>query len=95
MIALYLFQSFGFNATSKRAQLNQKETFFSSDQNSYEVLFVHYDYNSKAKSFWEGTKVNFTGDNDQYFYNKIKKNQLDRNIFDLTKLTFARIDVYY
>ena len=94
-IALYLFESFGFNATFKRGQLNQKETFFSSDQNSYEVTFVHYDYNPKVKSFWEGTKVNFTGDNAQYFYNQIKKNQLDRKIFDFTKLTFARIDVYY
>jgi hypothetical protein len=51
-IALYLFESFGFNATFKREQLKQKETFFSSDQNSYEVIFVHYDYNPKVKSFW-------------------------------------------
>ena len=94
-IALYLFESFGFNATFKREQLNQKETFFWNDQNSYEVIFVHYDYNPQVKSFWEGTKVNFTGNNAQYFYNQIKKNQLDRNIFDLTKLTFARIDLYY
>lgn len=94
-IALYLFKSFGFNATFKREQLDQKETFFSSDKNSHEVNFVHYDYNPKLKSFWEGTKVNFNGDNAQYFYNQIKNNQLDRNIFDLTKLIFARIDVNY
>jgi hypothetical protein len=92
-VALYLFESFGFNATFKREQLDQKETFFSSDKNSHEVNFVHYDYNPKVKSFWEGTKVNFTGDNAKYFYNQIKNNQLDRNIFDLTKFTFARIDV--
>ena len=92
-VALYLFESFGFNATFKREQLDQKETFFSSDKNSHEVNFVHYDYNPKVKSFWEGTKVNFTGDNAKYFYNQIKNNPLDRNIFDLTKLTFARIDV--
>lgn len=94
-IALYLFKSFGFNATFKRDQLKQKETFFSNDKNSYEVIFVHYDYNPKVKSFWEGTKVNFTGDNAEYFYNQIKKKQLDRKIFDLTKLTFARIDVNF
>ena len=51
-IAFYLFKSFGFNATFKRDQLQQKETFFSSDKNSYEVIFVHYDYNPKVKSFW-------------------------------------------
>ena len=94
-IAFYLFESFGFNATFKREQLDQKETFFSSHKNSYEVIFVHHDYNPKVKSFWEGTKVNFTGDNAQYFYNQIKKNQLDPKIFDLTKLIFARIDVNY
>ena len=92
-VALYLFESFGFNATFKREQLDQKETFFSSDKNSHEVNFVHYDYNPKVKSFWEGTKVNFNGDNVKYFYNQIKNNQLDRNILDLTKLTFAQIDV--
>jgi hypothetical protein len=40
-IAFYLFKSFGFNATFKIDQQEQKETFFSSDQNSYEVIFVH------------------------------------------------------
>ena len=64
-IDLYLFESFGFNVTFEREQLNQNETFFSSDQNSYEVIFVHYDYNSKVKNFQEGTKVNFTGNNTQ------------------------------
>lgn len=46
-IAFYFFESFGFNATFKREQLDQKETFFSSDKNSHEVMFVHYDYNPK------------------------------------------------
>ena len=94
-IAAYLFESFGFNATFTREQLDQRETFFSSDKNSYQVVFRHYDYNPKAKSFWEGTKVDFTGENAKHFYNQIKKNQLDWKIFDLTILTLARIDVNY
>jgi hypothetical protein len=94
-IAFYLFESFGFNSTFLRKQLNQRETFFSSDKNSYEVIFIHSDYMPKAKNFWEGTKIDFTGKNAEHFYNQIKKNQLDRKIFDLTKLIFARIDLYY
>ena len=94
-IASYFFESFGFNAIFKRKQLDQRETFFSSDQNSYQVIFIHHDYNPKAKSFWEGTKIDFTGQNAEHFYNQIKNNRLDRNIFDLTKLTFARVDLYY
>jgi hypothetical protein len=39
-----------------------------------------------------GHKVNFTGDNAKYFYNQIKNNKLDRNIF-IYKIYFARIDV--
>ena len=56
-IAFYLFKSFGFNSTFKRKQLDQRETFFSSDKNSYEVIFIHYDYIPKAKSFWRGPKL--------------------------------------
>lgn len=50
-IAFYLFKSFGFNATFKRDQLGQKGTFFSSDKNSYEVIFIHYDYTLKGRRF--------------------------------------------
>lgn len=50
-IAFYLFKSFGFNSTFKRKQLDQRETFFSSDKNSYKVIFIYYDYIPKAKSF--------------------------------------------
>ena len=94
-IASYLFESFSFNATFRRDQLNQREIFFSNDKNSYEVSFRHYDYNPKAKSFWEGTKVDFTGENATYLYSTIKQQKFDWKIFDLTNLTLARIDVNY
>jgi hypothetical protein len=94
-IAAYRFEYFGFTATFRREQLDQRETFFSSDKNSYQVVFRHYDYNPKAKCFWKSTKVDFTGENGKHFYNQIKKNQLDWKIFDLTILTLARIDVNY
>ena len=92
-IAFYLFESFGFNSTFKRKQLDQRETFFSSDKNSYEVIFIHYDYIPKAKSFWEGTKIDFTGKNAEHFYNQIKKNQLDWKI--LKGAILSKVDSSY
>jgi hypothetical protein len=40
----------------------------------------------KSKEFWEGTKLILPADNAKYFYNQIKNNQLDRNIFILQNL---------
>lgn len=57
-IALYLFESFGFNSTFKRKQLEQTETFFSSDKNSYEVIFIHYDYIPKARFIYFYENIN-------------------------------------
>ena len=71
--------------------LEEREIFFSNDKNSYR----HSDSNPKAKSFWEGTKVHFTGENATYFYSIIKQQKFDWKIFDLTNLTLARIDVNY
>jgi hypothetical protein len=53
------------------------------------------DYNLKLRDFWEGTKINFSGHDVEYFYNQIKQNKLDRKIFDLIKLSFAQVDFYY
>lgn len=56
---------------------------------------MQFDYNPKIESFYIGTKVIFAGDNANHFYKQIKKHQFDWNIFDLTTISVARIDIHY
>ena len=58
-------------------------------------MFRQFDYNPKIKSFWIGTKIIFSGENAEHFYNQIKQNQFDWKIFNPRNPTLARIDLYY
>ena len=92
-IAFYLYKSFGFNSTFTKDDMT--EIIISNDQNEYQVCFRQFYYEPKIKSFWVGTKVNFSGRNAQRFYNQIKISQFNWQIFYPTKVTLSRIDLYY
>ena len=95
-IARFLF-SIGFNSSIYINDILQQkdslQTF--SHKNKYKVSFRQYTYNPKAKSFWEGTKVHFSGINARYFYTLVQNKIIDWNIFDLTITDLARVDLAY
>jgi hypothetical protein len=71
-IAFYLFESFGFNSTFIRYDPTkswQEKTIFYINKNQHKVSFHQFDYNPQIKSFWVGTKIHFSGDNGNHFYN--------------------------
>jgi len=72
-----------------------KKIFFYDDRNQHKVSFRQFDYNTRIKSFWVGTKVSFAGENVNNFYKQIKNHQLDWNIFDLTTISITRVDLHY
>lgn len=40
------------------------------------TAFHQFDYNPQIKSFWIGTKIHFSGDNENQVYNQVKKTYL-------------------
>jgi len=62
-IANYLFQNFGFNFTVAKIIKGKWKSEFSDSarQNQFKVSFRQHEYNPEAKSFWVGTKIDFSG----------------------------------
>jgi len=70
IIAKYLFQNFAFNSTIAKI-INGKwksESLNYASQNQFQVSFRQYEYDPEAKSFWVGTKIDFSGKNAAQFY---------------------------
>lgn len=64
-ITNYLFQTFGFNSTMTK-RINGKwksESFNYHRQNDFQVSFRQHEYDPETKSFWVGTKIDFSGNN--------------------------------
>jgi hypothetical protein len=78
-IASYLSKLFGFNSTLGKGNgaKPKEEIIFYDVKNSHKVCFKQLEYNPSSKSFWEGTKINFSGKNAAYFYNLIKAQRFD------------------
>jgi len=55
------------------------------DKNEFQVSFRQYDYNPELKSYWVGTKIDFSGNNAAHFYSSIKMRQLNWDIFNLQR----------
>jgi hypothetical protein len=64
-------------------------------RNQHQISFRQYEYHPEFKSFWVGTKINFSGENATYFYSFIKKHPFDWNVFDLQKTSLGRFDLCY
>lgn len=87
-IASYLFK-IGFNSYSVSARLAKpiKEPIFVSSKNSYEVIFV------TENSYWEGTKLDFSGLNGKIFYSLLQQKLLSWELF--SSATLERFDLNF
>ena len=97
LIANYLFQDFEFNYTIEK-RINGKwksESSNSARQNQFKVSFRQHEYNPEAKSFWVGTKINFSGKNATQIYKAMRAQKFDWNIFKPYRLSFSRFDLCY
>ena len=97
LIANYLFQNFGFNYTIEK-RINGKwksESSNSARQNQFKVSFRQHEYNPEAKSFWVGTKIDFSGKNATQIYKAMRAQKFDWNIFKPYRLSFSRFDLCY
>lgn len=75
----YLFQNFGFNYTIEK-MINGKWKSESSNyakQNQFKVSFRQHEYNPEAKSFWVGTKIDFSGKNATQIYKAMRAQKFD------------------
>ena len=96
-IANYLFQNFNFNSTIFK-KINYKwksESLNYDSQNQFQVAFWQYEYHPEVKSFWEGTKVHFSGTNAAQIYKIIQTKKFDWKIFQPYKLSLSRFDLCY
>ena len=66
-------------------------------QNQFQVSFRHQEYDPEVKSFWVGTKIDFSGKNADQFYNIIKIQRFDWSIFELNNqtLSLSQFDLCY
>ena len=94
-IANYLFKNLGINSTIAKGSDGEEKTLLYNNSNHFKVSFRQYTYDPESKSFWVGTKINFSGNNANYFYSFIVKRQFDWNIFDLRFTSLSRIDLCY
>ena len=62
-------------------------------ENQFQVCFEQYEHNPEFKNFWLGSKINFSGTNADYFYNLVKKGQVDWSIFK--EVSLSRFDIHY
>ncbi|WP_297691731.1 hypothetical protein [uncultured Eudoraea sp.] len=93
IIANYLFQNFEFNSTFAIGFGGRQENLLWNSKNKYQVSFRAYKY---ADIYWEGVKIDFSGQNGYQFYNLIVANQVDWEIFNLQQeLTLSRLDLCY
>lgn len=92
-IANYLFENFRFNVTLANGPDRKQETLFFDLKNKYQVHFTVYRY---SDIYWEGIKLDFSGQNGHQFYKLIAANQLDWETLNHEKiLSLSRLDLCY
>ena len=96
-ISTYLYQSFGFNSIiAKKFNYKWKSKYLNYDhKNRFNVSFRHHEYHPESKSFWVGTKINFSGNNAAQIYKIIKAQKFDWSIFEPYTLKLSRFDLCY
>ena len=84
-----------FNSTIVRRVNDNWETekLVFSKNNKYNVEFRQYDCKPEIKSYWIGTKINFTGKNAERFYNSTRTESEFFSTLNLEKATLARLDI--
>lgn len=83
-IANYLFQNFGFNSTFVVKLAGTRETLFHSPKNKYHIYFTVYTY---SDIYWNGIKIDFSGNNGNQLYNLIVANEINWEKFNHEKKT--------
>lgn len=91
-IAEYLLLNFGFNSTFAIGPNGKQETLFFNSKNKYKVYFRVYKY---SDIYWDGLKIDFSGNNAAQVYKFIQEQKLDWNIFQLPNLSLSRFDLCY
>ena len=91
-IAEYLFLNFGFNSTFAIGLNGKQETLFSNSKNKYQVSIRVYRY---SDIYWDGLKIDFSGNNAAQVYKFIQEQKLDWNIFQLSNLSLSRLGLGY
>ena len=91
-IAEYLLLNFGFNSTFAIGPNGKQETLFFNSKNKYQVYFRVYRY---SDIYWDGLKIDFSGNNAAQVYQFIQEQKLDWNIFQLSNLSLSRFDLFY
>nr|YP_010444027.1 hypothetical protein NQY21_pgp171 [Haramonas pauciplastida]UTE94914.1 hypothetical protein HaraPt_p003 [Haramonas pauciplastida] len=69
-----------------------KKLYFLIQKNKYEVYFRVYKY---SDIYWDGRKIDFSGNNAAQVYDLIQEQNLDWNIFQLFNLSLSRFDLCY
>ena len=93
-VAIFLSER-GFNstlATKIDGKWKSKNLNYDS-RNRFQVSFRQHEYDPETKSFWVGTKVNFSGDNAAQFYKIIQQHKFNWNLF--TRASLSRFDLCY
>ena len=82
IIAEFL-SEYGFNSTfmKKKDQGWESRQLITRTNNHFEVELKQYFYRPEKKEFWAGTKINFTGENANYFYSRILSYYPDKTFF--------------
>ena len=91
-IAEYLFQNFRFNSIFAVGLDGKEETLFKDPKNNYQVSFRLYRY---SDIYWDGIKIDFSGNNAAQVYSLIQEQKIDWNIFQLSNLSLSRFDLCY
>lgn len=91
-IAEYLFHNFRFNSIFAVGLDGKEEALFKDPKNNYQVSFRLYRY---SDIYWDGIKIDFSGNNAAQVYNLIQKQKFDWNIFQLPNLSLSRFDLCY
>ena len=91
-IAEYLSQNFKFNSTFAVGLDGKEEPLVKDKKNNYKVSFRLYRY---SDIYWDGIKIDFSGNNAAQVYNLIQKQKFDWSFFQLFNLSLSRFDLCY
>lgn len=91
-IAEYLFQNFRFNSTFAVGLDGEEEALFKDKKNNYRVSFRLYRY---SDIYWDGIKIDFSGNNAAQVYKLIQNQKFDWSIFQLFNINLSRFDLCY
>ena len=69
-----------------------KKLYFLIQKNKYQVYFTAYKY---SDIYWDGIKIDFSGNNAAQIYKLIQEQKFDWNTFKLYNLSLSRFDMCY